>query len=73
LEIKCPHQGDVGFGKALAMTGGEISRQPLPEFVTIRGSYLASLLKLDDAATDLPISGGEESIDRLRGRTTCSA
>ena len=71
LEVKRPHQGDVGFGEPSAVAGGEINGESLPEFLTVSGSHLAPLLELDDVAADLPRSGGEDGIDRLCGGMTC--
>ncbi len=47
------------------MTGSEIDRQPLPEFVTVSGSALAPLLELDNPAADLPLGGGEDGVNGL--------
>jgi len=73
LEVEGPHQGDVGLGEAAAMPGGEVGGQALPESFTVGGADVAALLELDDASADLPVRGGEDGVDGLRGRVACSA
>jgi hypothetical protein len=54
------------------VASSEIGGQPLPEFFAVCGSVLTPLFKLDDAAFDLPVSGGEDDINRLRSGMACS-
>ena len=72
LEVESPHQGDIGLGEATAVSGGEVVGQPLPKPFAIGGADLAALLELDDAAADLPVSGGEDGVDGLGGGVACS-
>ena len=55
------------------MPGGEVGGQALPESFTVGGADVAALLELDDASADLPVRGGEDGVDGLRGRVACSA
>ena len=52
------------------MCGGQVLGQAFQQGFAVLGAGLALLLKFDDIAADMPIAGGEETIDRADRRSS---
>lgn len=66
--IEPPHQSQVSYGEATTIGGAEIFGQVLQECLSIFRALFASLDILDNMAANLPIGGGNESVNRSRAR-----
>jgi hypothetical protein len=60
--MKGPHPQEVSPAKASPVLIRQILAEPLEKLFAVSGSCLSTLLELDDAAADLPVSRGKDAI-----------
>ena len=72
LEVEARIRAMLDLEKPRPCRAVRSSANRFQEPLAIGGADLAALLKLDDAATDLPVSGRKDGVDGLCGRMACS-
>jgi hypothetical protein len=69
-EVERPHLKQVRSAKPAAEPLAEVEGQSPDEFLTVRRPRRAPLLLLHDPATDRPVGGRHDRVDRARGHAT---
>lgn len=68
MQVEGPHQRKVGLRESPAVAGAKIVGQPLPQAFPVGAAASPLLLELNDLPAYLPISRGQDGVDRLGGR-----
>lgn len=66
-EVKLADSDHIAAAKTLSVALGEIAAQVFQQCFSVIGTNLPALFKLHDVMANLPVGGGDVSVDGLRG------